>query len=243
MIMMCTRRYAKQPNNANPFVHHSTTSRDTRTRKPVEQLNVECDGRAKRYTKSAPRSSTAYSNPMIPAVQPHLIIGNKTICRNVLTALRQAASVPPYRKELKTCNQWSTRDFDNIDWTTIQSALSSFQLEDQRRIILFIHEKLPLRTSKAHPHHGSQLCPSCQREPEDAKHFLECCSPERKTLFAELKSKITLYTQKIRLHPCIFTTLWLGLATTRTDTPYPDISDEVLPPLQSTIKTQERLGW
>jgi len=139
----------------------------------------------------------AYGNPRIPAAQPHLIIGNKLICRNVLTALRQAASVPPYRQELQKNNQWTQGDFDAINWSTVNAALSSFQLEDQRRIILFIHEKLPLRTSKAHPHHGSQLCPSCQREPEDAKHLLGCRHPDQTLLFSELKNKLTLYTQKI----------------------------------------------
>jgi len=180
----------------------------------------------------------AYGNPMNPVAQPHLIIGNKMICRNVLTALQQAADVPPYCKELQKNNQWAPRGFDNIDWSTVNAALSSFQLKDQWRIILFIHEKLPLRTSKARPHHGSQLCPSCQWEPEDAKHLLECCNPDRTQLFSELKSKLTLYTQKIRLHPCIFTTLWLGLVMPQTDTPYPDIHDKVIPPLQLSIQSQ-----
>jgi len=117
------------------------------------------------------------------------------------------------------------------------------QSEDQRRLILFIHEKLPLRASKAHPHHGSKLCPSCRRELEDAKHVLECSNPERKKLFSDLKTTLTRYAQKVHLHPCLFTTLWLGLATTRTATPYPAIEDEIPPTIQTAIQSQTRIGW
>jgi len=134
-------------------------------------------------------------------------------------------------------------NFNNIDWNTVELALSSFQIEDQQRLILFIHKKLPLRASKAHLHHGFKLCPSCQRIQEDAKHLLECSNPERTKLFSDLKNKLTLYTQKTKLHPCIFTAIWLGLVMTRTDTPYPEIFDEVLQPLQPSIQSQVRIGW
>jgi len=243
-VAICTE--AKKCNHIRTSFQHVKGHQDKDPKRPLtceEQLNVECNRRAKRYTTSVQQSSTACGNPRIPMAQPHLIIGNKTICRNVLTALWQATSVPPYRKDMIKKNNWTTRDFDNVDWTTVNSALSSFKLEDQRRLILFIHEKLPLWASKAHLHHGSKLCLSCQREPEEAKHLLECSHPEQKKLFSDLKQTLTLYTQKIKLHPCLFMTLWLGLVTTQTATPYPNIADEVPTPIQSTIQSQTQLGW
>jgi len=36
---------------------------------------------------------------------------------------------------------------------------------------------------------------------------------------------------------------WLGLVATHSDTPYPDILIEVLPPVQQPIQSQTRLGW
>jgi len=158
-------------------------------------------------------------------------------------ALRQAASVPPYCTDMQKKHQWTRGDFEKVHWTLIDTALASFPPEDQRWIILFIHDKLPLRASKAHPHHGSQLCPSCQREPKDAGHLLECNHPERNQLFTSLKRQLTAYTQKIRLHPCIFTALWLGLAATRTKTAYPDILEEIPQPIQPPIQHQTKLGW
>jgi len=121
----------------------------------IEQLNVECDTRAKQYTTTTSRSSTAFGNPQLPAAQPHLCIGKKIVCQNVLSSLRWTVSTPAYRAELQKKHHWSLLDFENINWTSFQAALKAFQSEDQRRIILFINDKLPLRASKAHPHHGS----------------------------------------------------------------------------------------
>jgi len=155
----------------------------------IEQLNVECDTRAKRYTTTTSRSSTALGNPRIPEAQPHLCIGKKIICRNVLPNLRWAVSTPAYQHELQQKYHWTWSDMENIQWNHLQAALKPLKSEDQRRIVLFINEKLPLRASKAHPHYGSPLCPSCQREPESAQHFLTCRHPDRTKLFTTLKTQ------------------------------------------------------
>jgi len=52
-----------------------------------EQLNIDCDHRAKQYARSATKSSMALGNPAIPAAQPHLIIEGKLICRKVIPTL------------------------------------------------------------------------------------------------------------------------------------------------------------
>jgi len=51
-----------------------------------------------------------------------------------------------------------------------------------------------------------------------------------------LKSEMTTATQKLGMHPCILTALWLGLTGIRYGTPYPDIIQEVLPPLCCPIQ-------
>ncbi len=188
-------------------------------------------------------SSTAYGNPMIPVAQPHLIIGTKLICRQVQIALRHAASIPTYRQAMMKTYHWTPRDFRNIHWSSFQSAIKTYPPEDQRRIILFIHDKLPLRASKAHPHHGSKLCPSCQRTPEEPQHLLECTHRDRTKLFLDLKTTLTSYVTKLRLHPCIFTTIWLGLTSVRNNSPYPDILAEVHPSLHLPLQSQTQLGW
>jgi len=189
------------------------------------------------------KSSVAYGNPDIPEARPHLCIKGKIICRKFLPALRQTLTMPAYHKLLKTKLNWTQQDINQVNWPVLHLALESFPPGDQRRILLFINDKLPLQTSKAHPHHGSTLCPSCQRDNEDREHFLTCLHPTRKTLFNDLKRQLTSLTQNFRLHPCLHTAIWLGLVSTRHGTPYPDVNEDVLEPLQPPIKWQSRLGW
>jgi len=94
-----------------------------------------------------------------------------------------------------------------------------------------------------HLHHGSPLCPSFQCEPEDAWHFLKCAHLERKALFQTLKNSLTHVTQKLQLHPCVLTAIWMGLAAIQNDIAYPDILNDTLQPLRQCIQCQTRLGW
>jgi len=134
-------------------------------------------------------------------------------------------------------------DVNDIHWEVFHAALWSYPAEDQRHLILFVNNKLPLHDSKAHPHMGSHKCPSCQRENEDEWHFLECSHPARAALFRGLHQDLMQMSQKLRLHPCILTTLWLGMTAIRNDTTYPDISDDILLPLRAPVLQQTCLGW
>ncbi len=209
----------------------------------VEQYNIECDKHAKTYTRMATQRSTALANPAIPEAQPHLRIRGKLICRDLLQALRTEIAFPPYRHYLQKKFHWTTPDANSVHWEIFTSTLKTYRTEDQRRLVLFANTKLPLRTSKAHPNHGSTLCPSCRREPEDARHFLECNNTARNALFSSLHRQLTQMTQQLGLHPCVLTALWLGLVAIRTNTPYPDIEAEILPTLRPSITQQLRLGW
>jgi len=209
----------------------------------LEMLNIECDRKAKQYAHATPQSSTALGNPPIPAAQPHLIIDGKIICCNTIPSLRQVTSTQPYRRYLKDKYLWDERTLNTVHWEVFSSALHSFPMEDQRRLILFINDKLPLRASKAHPHYGSKLCPSCQREPETPQHLMRCKHGSREELFRNLKSTLTNKTQALQLHPSIFTTWWLGLVTRCNGTEYPDILQDVPHQLRKTILSQTRLGW
>jgi len=187
--------------------------------------------------------STALANPEFPIAEPHLKIDGKLICHKVLSALRQAAAVPPYWDYL--CKRFTSTHSDlmSIQWDMFKTVLNSFPRNNQRRLILFAHDKLALQTSKFHPHLGSHLYPSCQRDLEDIWHFFECQHPERRHLFSNLWHDLVAVTTKYSLHPAILTTFWLGLLAIRNDTPYPEVQDDLPPVLCSTITAQNRLGW
>jgi len=166
--------------------------------------------RQKKYVTSTNLSSTAYGNPDILEARPHLRICGKLLCRNFLPAVRQTLAAPDYHKYLKEKLTWTQQDLNNVNWPTMQSAMSLFQPGKQQRILLFINDKLPLLTSKAHPHKGSTLCPLCQCKPEDHWHFLECPHQDHAKLFTELKRSLTNATRHFQLHPCLHTAIWLG---------------------------------
>jgi len=68
----------------------------------VEQLNVECDCRAKTYTRATNIISTNLKNPAMPTAQPHLSIKGKIICRQLPRALRHATTFPRTKSFCKT---------------------------------------------------------------------------------------------------------------------------------------------
>jgi len=132
---------------------------------------------------------------------------------------------------------------NNVHWKITEHALDLFQCNDQRRLILCLRDKLPLQTSKFHPHHCSPLCPSCQKDPEDKWHFLAFMHIEKCHLFDKLKHQLAAVATKYSLHPSIFTVFWLGLLAIRNATSYPDVINDLPPALQPIIQFQTRLGW
>jgi len=97
-----------------------------------EQHNVDCDKMAKKFVSEHPHRSTAWVNPEFPEAAPHLKIDGKTICRNVLPNLRQAAAAPPYWEYLRKCFIWTHSDLLSIQWDSFKTALNSFLLNDER---------------------------------------------------------------------------------------------------------------
>jgi len=208
-----------------------------------EQHNVDCDRCAKDYVRQQQTPSTAYDNPDFAAARPHLCICGKIICREFLPKLRSTMATPYYWEYLQQRYQWTHANNENIHWKSLKTALESFQRNDQRRLILFMHGKLPLRTSKFHPHARTKLCPSCQKDPEDCRHFLTCTHLEKRRLFSKLKTQLAAVSTKYHLHPSILTVIWLGLLAIRNDTPYPELTNELPPELQQVIRYQTHLGW
>jgi len=231
---------------ANLQFLHVQGHQDTKANRPltiVKQLNVECDQQAKTYVLTTKSSSVAFGNPNIPEARPNIRIQGKIVCWKLLPALRSTLSAPAYCTYLKTKLNWTNNDIQDINWPVLQSALDTFPSNDQHQLLLFINNKLPLQASKAHPHLGLKLCPSCQHDDEDLWHFLECTHSDWTKLFRELCNNLNQITQKLCLHPCLQTSIWLGLLAIMHDTSYPDIDIDLLLPLRHPVQKQIRLGW
>jgi len=225
---------------------HVKDHQDQNNDKPLtteEAYNVNCDNTAKNYVQQCNLQSTMLEPPEFEAAQPHLLIASKIICWWVIPTLWKAAAAPEHWDYMWKCYNWSQANINGIQWAALASALNSFQLNGQQQLILFIHDKLPLRTSNFHPHMGSQLCASCRRNPEDKWHFLQCPHPEWQQQFEKLRANLTSLSIKHTLHPGILTTYWLGLVSVCTTTPYPTDLHKLPSALKTAIHYQEHLGW
>jgi len=226
----------------NHIKGHQDNDRDRCLTIP-EQHNVDCDRFAKGHVKSSTILSTSYDNPEFEAAQLHLRIDGHVICRRFIPALHQAHASLDYFEYLRLCFNWTSADLKMIHWQALQLALQSFPRNDQHWLVLFIHDKLPLRDSKFHPHMGSHLCPSCQHETEDYWHFLECDHTEQRQLFEKLKQQLGNISRKHQLHPSVLTTFWLGLLAIRHHTPYPEVQHDLAPTTKDMyVSSMPRMG-
>jgi len=144
---------------------HVMGHQDTKSHRPLtitEQWNVECDKKAKLYVMTTKTQSTSFSNPAIPAAQPHLIINGKLLCHKFLPTLHKSLSSPDYYCYLQKKLDCTPGDILSIHWNVLCLSMDSFNYQDQCCLVLFINDKLPLQASKAHLHQGLTLCPSCQ---------------------------------------------------------------------------------
>jgi len=95
-----------------------------------------------------------------------------------------------------------------------------------------------------HPRHTHTMGPQCAH---CANANLKMCNtswnPDRNKLFTTLKGTLTTITQKHQLHSCFFMMFWLGLASSRSNSPYPEIEAKVEQPLRKLIQSQTHLGW
>jgi len=174
------------------------------------------------YIKAHTTQRTTPSNPKINAAQPHLWINGKVIYQWFLPTICEAAATAAYLDYLCMKLNWTTwADAANVNWTSLKYAIQSFQPSNQWHIILLVSNKLPFQASKAHPHPGSHLCPSCQCLLEDHWHYFECNHPDHHWLFKALKQQLTQLILQYALHQSVFMTFWLSLLAIRTDTSYP----------------------
>jgi len=133
---------------------HVKGHQDNRPLTIAKQHNVDYNHCAKHYVQNHALNSTAFAHPEFEAAQPHLKIAGKVICCCFLPALCQVPDTLAYWDYLRKQFNWTYADATNVQWATLNSALQSLPSNDQHHMMLFIHDKLPLQTSKLHPHLG-----------------------------------------------------------------------------------------
>jgi hypothetical protein len=123
------------------FTHIKSHQDRVKTDKPLSlqaQLNIMAD-------ELATRQQEKMTAPRMQVTTPfkHLIIDGVNITRNSQKWLLDTASRIPIQQYYYDKHKWNSETFQSINWSAQQTALSRYEVNDQRRILKFVHGWLP----------------------------------------------------------------------------------------------------
>jgi hypothetical protein len=161
-------------------VHSATTSFPS-------QLHEMADALASQLLRTTRHPKTEVTIP-----HKHLVIKKMTVTKDMQKKLMEEASRIPLQQYYKDKYNWSSQTFGNIHWELQHKVLSSYDINDQRRILKFVHNWLPtnkrLHREKAS---NTQRCPLCQYIVEDELHMFQCQHAIQQGVVQQLKERIS----------------------------------------------------
>jgi ribonuclease HI len=171
------------------FVHikgHQDKKREGTSISFSAQLNVMADELAvcQRLAMTLPKRQV--STPRV-----HLQINDITITRDSQTWLMDHASRIPIQEYYYNKHKWNVATFSKVDWDAQHKVLSRLDINNQRRILKFVHGWLPtydrlFREKQTR----SPRCPLCHYLLETNMHMLQCRHPSQHAIVDEMQQKI-----------------------------------------------------
>jgi hypothetical protein len=121
----------------------------------------------------------------------HLKINDMVVTKDQQRMLMEAASRIPLQQYYRDKYNWSSHTFNNIHWDLQYKVLSSYDINDQRRILKFVHNWLPTN-KRLHREKASttQRCPLCQYIVEDELHMFQCRHAVQQGVIQKLQEQI-----------------------------------------------------
>jgi hypothetical protein len=121
----------------------------------------------------------------------HLQINDITITRDSQTWLMDHASRIPIQEYYYNKHKWNVATFSKVDWDAQHKVLSRLDINNQRRILKFVHGWLPtydrlFREKQTR----SPRCPLCHYLLETNMHMLQCRHPSQQAIVDEMQQKI-----------------------------------------------------
>jgi hypothetical protein len=110
-----------------------------------------------------------------------------TITRDSQQWILNTASRIPIQQHYHDKYRWSAGTFQRINWAAQQAVLSRYEMNDQRRILKFVHGWLPtydqLYREKQAP---TQRCPLCHYLIETNLHLFQCRHPSQREIVRKM---------------------------------------------------------
>jgi hypothetical protein len=147
------------------------------------QLNIMADALAtqQRITMTKPEIQVSHRHI-------HLKINDIFITRDSQRWLMETSGRIPIQKYYQDKYGWKKSTFDSIDWELQWQVLNSYDLNDQKRILKFVHGWLPTN-SRLHRERQSPTprCPLCHYIQEDEMHLFQCIHPMQRESVVEIQ--------------------------------------------------------
>jgi hypothetical protein len=170
----------------NPIPHtlihvksHQDSAKDTLELPFPAILNVMADQQATRQRNLMTKPASMVQNLATAQLQINTIC----ITRDSQKWLLYSAGKVPIQKFYSNKYGWTEMTFNNIAWNVQKSALQSFSIADQTRILKFVHGWLPTASrSFKEGTSTSQRCKICHAPREDNFHLFHCTNNEMATI-------------------------------------------------------------
>jgi hypothetical protein len=121
----------------------------------------------------------------------HLKIGDIFITRESQRWLMETSGKIPIQKYYQDKYGWKKQTFDLIDWELQRQVLNSYELNDQKRILKFVHGWLPTNSQLHRERQStSPRCPLCHYIQEDEIHLFQCLHPMQKETIMEIQKSL-----------------------------------------------------
>jgi hypothetical protein len=169
-----------------------------------------------------------------------LRIDERYITRDLQKCILDASSQIPIRQYLKEKHGWNSLVFDLINWEMQYKTLTTYDNNDQQRILKFVHDWLPTNHRMYHEQLSTtQRCPLCHYRIEDNWHLLQCLYPKQRQTIMELKEKLVEHGKQAQIGELIASAVPECILNRKWQADTRKYNSE----LTSGIQEQNKIGW
>ena len=206
------------------------------------RLNIQADILATRAWK---HHKCGHKHVHYPASECSLFINNKVITRAYRVQMRRAYSSHNTREYLMDKFHWSSDTITTIDWYSHGTSIAALPHNQLRFVQRFIIDWLPYN-NRLHERgqSPSNLCTTCNEEPETERHFLFCTSnqQDRTKLHDALRKVFNKHNVDPNIRKVIYQALDISIAAEPTYTrEWCELTDIPLE-YETLVDAQEKVG-
>jgi hypothetical protein len=173
------------------IVRHVKSHQHTNDTQLTKSFPARLNEKANALAKQQRHSMTI---PVAKVTTPgnHLLIGDMCITRDNQWWLMETSGKIPIQKYFHNKYGWSQSTFENIDWDLQQKVLQSYDINDQKRILKFVHGWMPTNHRLHREKHSvTPRCPLCHYLCEDELHLFQCLHPMQQAVTTDMKRFMT----------------------------------------------------